>query len=234
MAGNMYEDVKTGLNALRGRCKIACIYCSTITLRETYPGCNNKYNGPYELDKAVMSKNWGEGHTYFLCSQSDLFAKGVPDDIIETILEKTNKHPDNIYMLQSKNPARILDFWEDLPFSCQLGTTIETNRDELILSSAPKYSERARAMIKIKESISIGIGNEKKETYCTIEPIVDFDLEPFVELLFNCCFDKIYIGADSKGHDLPEPTKEKIGELIKELKAFTTVVVKDNLGRIYP
>lgn len=42
----------------------------------------------------------------------------------------------------------------------------------------------------------------------------------------------VTIGADSKGSNLPEPSKEKIEALIKELRKFTQVKLKQNLNRL--
>lgn len=42
----------------------------------------------------------------------------------------------------------------------------------------------------------------------------------------------VSIGADSKKHNLPEPSKEKIEALIRELSLFTEVKIKDNLRRL--
>jgi len=66
----------------------------------------------------------------------------------------------------------------------------------------------------------------------TIEPILDFDLEPFVEMLKLINPEWINIGADSKGHKMPEPSKEKVLALIEELKLFTDVKIKKNLNRL--
>jgi len=42
----------------------------------------------------------------------------------------------------------------------------------------------------------------------------------------------VNIGADSKNHQLLEPSKEKVSALIKELQKFTKVKIKDNLKRL--
>ena len=70
--------------------------------------------------------------------------------------------------------------------------------------------------------------------YITIEPIMDFDLLEFVEMIKTCNPIQVNIGADSshKRNRLPEPPKEKILELIDELEQFTTVVQKKNLTRL--
>ncbi len=66
----------------------------------------------------------------------------------------------------------------------------------------------------------------------TVEPIMEFDINGFVELIKECQPDQVNIGADSGRHNLPEPPKGKVLELIQELKKFTTVVEKKNLGRL--
>ena len=68
--------------------------------------------------------------------------------------------------------------------------------------------------------------------YVTIEPIIDFDLAPLVELIRRCEPEQVNIGADSGNNHLPEPSSEKILALIDELKKFTTIANKRNLTRI--
>jgi len=77
--------------------------------------------------------------------------------------------------------------------------------------------------------------NLKKYTYkrmITIEPILDFDLNEFSEMIKSINPSWVNIGADSKGHKMPEPGKEKIQKLIDELSAFTSVKIKTNLSRL--
>lgn len=66
----------------------------------------------------------------------------------------------------------------------------------------------------------------------TIEPIMDFNLVPFIEMLRNIMPEWVNIGADSQGHDLREPPAGKIKELIAELERFTEVKIKSNLKRL--
>jgi len=68
----------------------------------------------------------------------------------------------------------------------------------------------------------------------TIEPIMDFDVFEFVEMIAHSHAKKINIGADSKNHKLPEPTKDNVKTLIYELKKFTEITKKDNLARLCP
>jgi hypothetical protein len=61
---------------------------------------------------------------------------------------------------------------------------------------------------------------------------MDFDLREMVELIKECNPVQVNIGADSGNNNLPEPGKEKLLELIKELKKFTTIAKKTNLERL--
>ena len=69
------------------------------------------------------------------------------------------------------------------------------------------------------------------KTYVTIEPIMDFDLDEMVKLIRKCEPVQVNIGSDSKGNNLPEPSKKKIEDLI-DLLNFTKVKLKDNLRRL--
>jgi len=53
-----------------------------------------------------------------------------------------------------------------------------------------------------------------------------------VEMIKTCGAIQVNVGADSGNHHLPEPPKEKILELISELKNFTKVHLKKNLKRL--
>jgi len=212
--GNMYEFVTHVWSPLRGKCKHDCSYC---------------YMKKFELDnmnlneKDLMTK-LGKDKIIFVGHTVDLFADDVPTEWIEKILTQLRAYPENRYLLQSKNPKRIIDFVDKLPPDVFIGTTIETNRTNYYESKAPSYTERAEALGKLSE---MGL-----ETMVTIEPIFDFDLDELVELVMTANPIWINVGADSKGHDLPEPTAEQITELITTLQSKTDVELKRNLERI--
>ena len=67
----------------------------------------------------------------------------------------------------------------------------------------------------------------------TIEPIMDFDVGELTDQIRQCRPEWVNIGADSKGHNLPEPPAEKIRALIEELGKFTEVKLKANLKRLF-
>ena len=70
------------------------------------------------------------------------------------------------------------------------------------------------------------------DRYVTIEPIMDFDLFEMICLIKKCNPKQVNIGADSGNNHLPEPSKDKILELINELKKFTIIDQKQNLKRL--
>ena len=70
--------------------------------------------------------------------------------------------------------------------------------------------------------------------FISIEPILDFDILIFVNMIFDIRPQFVSIGADSKKHNLSEPPEEKIIALVKSLKEFTEVKLKPNLKRLAP
>lgn len=212
--GNMYEFVTHVWSPLKGKCKHDCSYC----YMKRFALDNMK------LDEKDLMTKLGEDKIIFVGHTVDLFADDVPTEWIEKILTQLRAYPKNRYLLQTKNPARIIDFADQLPPDVFLGTTIETNRTDYYESKAPSYIERAEALGKLNE---MGF-----ETMVTIEPIFDFDLNELVDIVCTANPAWINVGADSKGHDLPEPSKEKVTALIETLQKKTDVELKQNLSRI--
>ena len=72
----------------------------------------------------------------------------------------------------------------------------------------------------------------KGEKMVSIEQIMDMNVFRVVNWMKRIKPKFVSIGADSQGHNLPEPSWEKVQELIKELEKFTEVSIKDNLRRL--
>jgi hypothetical protein len=89
------------------------------------------------------------------------------------------------------------------------------------MQNCPPPFKRALAMYRI---------DLKK--YLTIEPILDFDLNEMIEIVKSVNPIQVNTGADSGNNHLPEPSKDKILVLIKELEKFTIVKQKSNLSRL--
>lgn len=214
--GNMYDFVTHTWNTVKGNCEHDCSYC--------YMKRWGKLN-PIRFDEKELRTDLGSDNFIFVGSSTDLFANNVPDAWIRKTLKHCESH-NSLYLFQTKNPSRFLDYIDTCVISDKsvLCTTIETNRYYPdIMGVCPKPRQRAEAMADVSEVI---------KCYVTIEPIIDFDLDEMVELIRMCNPTQVNIGADSGGNKLPEPSKDKLLALIAELQKFTTISRKTNLSRL--
>lgn len=220
--GNMYAFLNADgwkgytWNPIRGKCIHECAYCFVEDMANRY----NRPQKPVHLAEDTLKDNLGEGNFIFVGSSIDMFAISTDFVWIEKVLTHCREYPKNRYLFQSKNPERMVGYSWAMPKNSVLGTTIETNRIGFNYN-APSI-----------ESRRLFIGASPYPRMVTIEPIMDFDLDIFVKLIRDIKPDWVNIGADSKGHRLPEPSPEKVKALIEELKKFTEVKLKDNLKRI--
>jgi len=205
--GNMYPFITHTWNPIKGRCFHDCEYCymRRWKLKEL------------RLDERELRTDLGSGWFIFVGSSTDMWAETVPPEWIRRVLRRCDQF-DNTYLFQSKNPV-FFKWW--YAGNVVWGTTIETNRWYPCMGKAPNPGKRQEMITKV-------LGRRM----VTIEPILDFDLEQLCALIFLSNPEWVNIGADSQGHHLPEPPGEKIIELIQELRGFTDVKVKKNLGRI--
>lgn len=213
--GNMYDFVTHTWNTVKGACPHDCSYCY-MKRWGTLKGVR--------FDEKELKTDLGEGNFIFVGSSCDLFAETIPIEWIQKTLLKCRNTPENEYLFQSKNLEKAAHFPDGIKRGSVICTTIETNRFyDQIMRRSPMPDQRA-----------FYLGNYFKnfERYVTIEPIMDFDLEPMVELIKRCDPIQVNIGADSGRNNLPEPPYSKVLELIDRLGEFTTVAKKRNLGRL--
>ena len=223
-AGNMYPCVTSTHSFLGGECPHKCSYCYVDNPRF---GRAERYTGPIRLIEAEFKVNYGTGKTIFIEHMNDLFAKEVPSEFIARIFEHCHKWPDNTYVFQTKNPARYMEgtfgVW---PSKIILGTTVETNRDTPGISVAPTPKDRLAAMARLYH------GTKK---FITIEPVLDFDVDELASKIAAANPFFVNLGADSKNHNLPEPTVEKIMALVAKLAEYGIELrEKHNLQRLKP
>jgi DNA repair photolyase len=210
----MYDWVTHTWNTVKGECYHNCVYCYMKTWGNLKP---------VRFDEGELKTDLGNGNTIFVGNTNDMFAMRINDEWIRKTLNHCSRF-DNTYVFQSKNPFGLYRLQDYLPTKSILGTTIETNRaDDLAkISKAPPPEERAK-----------WINEMEYETFITIEPIMDFDLEPFAEMIANAKPNFVNIGADSKRHNLIEPSYEKVIALVDELKkAGIEIRKKVNLNRL--
>ncbi len=217
--GNMYPWVTHTHCHLGGECPHKCVYCYV----KSFPFRPPKYQGELRLIEKELTVNYGEGKTIFIENCNDMFANEVPHSMICRILEHCIEWPDNTYVFQTKNPVRYHEYrnLDAFPEKVMLGTTIETNR-AIEGSAAPLTFNRAFAMSAISYP-----------KFITVEPILDFDVDILASWIFNVNPKFVNIGADSKGHNLPEPPVEKVYALIDKLKGYGIEIrEKHNLNRL--
>ena len=216
----MYGFITHTFNMVKGTCPHGCEYC--------YMSKRGKLNPP-RFDRKELKSDLGSGNTIFVGSSCDMWAEEIPTDWIAWTLLHCQKHWNNRYFFQSKNPSRFLEFvtncinFDNLVREVTFCTTIETNRIYTQMGNTPSPKVRAIFMEGLSKVFP---------THLTIEPIMDFDIDKLLYLALTCNPIQVNIGADSKGCKLPEPSAEKVKELIKELKKFTKVYEKSNLKRL--
>src|SRR4030042_5380865 len=224
--GNMYPWVTHTWNRIRGRCPHECSYCymkgkpasALVGLRPIGVSLRARGSSEPEADpegpmarrvgelrfvESEMKTPLGSGKKIFVGSSIDMFAEEVPGVWISEVLRKCRLNSGrNSYLFQTKNPTRIGLFAEVFPMEVMIGTTIESNKDYPSISKAPNIEERAYWMRELHYRLVL-------ETMISIEPILDFDLNHFIRIVEGIKPVFVSIGADSKDHQLPEPSPEK-------------------------
>ncbi len=215
--GNMYEWVDATWNPIQGPCPHACSYCY-----------GRRIWAMQGLKKMVLKEGYfrddlGSGARYFVGSTTDMW---LADKCwIHRVLDYLKAFPGNVYHLQSKDPSKMIGWI--FPKDTTAGTTIETDDAELCRqhSQAPYPGERVAALVYLKKYMGV-------KTMVSIEPVMEFNLPRLVNFIRIVEPEFVSIGADSKGHHLPEPSTLKLGFLIQALQEFTEVKIKPNLGRL--
>jgi DNA repair photolyase len=210
--GNMYTWIDETINPITGRCPHQCIYCYMTKGKMKLVSSQALH-----LSENQFQCIRGKEKVIFIGSSTDAFAEEVPGEWIERVLERCREY-DNTYLFQTKNPGRFKNFI--FPEKTILGTTIETNRDYGI-TLAPSPYERYVEMVELQ-------GYQKM---VSVEPVFDFDLDVLVGWLKEIDPSFISIGADSKYCNLPEPSREKVNELMDALEPME-IRIKSNLERL--
>ena len=203
---------------LGGVCPHQCIYCYVTRM----PWQHDKYKGPLRIIAKDLNIDYGEGRRIFVEHCNDLFAAEVPDAMIRQVLEHCGKYAKNTYLFHTKNPARYADYLAAMPPDYILGATAETNRPTTGISLAPAPLDRLVAM-----------GELTAKKLITVEPVLEFDVDPFVAALVAAKPDHVIVGADSKYRGLQEPGKVELVALMDGLRAAgIDVWEKPNLARL--
>jgi len=208
---NMYKLSVTQWNPYTG-CRFNCSYCKSSFQRQikrwAKENCDKCYSFiPHEHPERLTQSlpNTGFMQFIFTCSSGDIAFCNTAS--LGKIIDRIRTEPNKIFLLQSKWPLTFRRF--TFPKNVILGTTLETNRDDLYkgISKAPKPSLRYTTFLDVKHSLKM----------VTIEPVIDFDKNVMLDWVtsINPCM--VWLGYDSQQNHLPEPNLEKVKNLYWEL-----------------
>lgn len=239
----MFKSVTTTWNPQVG-CLYNCVYCWARELAETklkdVPRYKNGFRPLFISNE--LRKRFQPGWFVFVTDMGDLFGYWVPLETIRSVLRCIARWSGTTFLLQTKNPARFLEVREDLPANVYLGTTIETDSylHGLVFDSVGAWSAYLKehkvtgAPIPFQRYMAISnsrLGPWRK--FISIEPIMDFDLETVVHWMKEIAPDIIEVGGDNHGHNLCEPSWDKVQALLSELrKICPDVKEKTGLERL--
>jgi protein gp37 len=201
-------------------CRFDCTYCVPSFQRQAKRQkhrCDLCYSyEPHEHEERLrVGAIPSSAKIVFVAANGDLaFAEpAFIERIIDVIREKNERRPELTYFLQSKRPACFARHCRQLPSNVVLLTTLETNRDVGYrrISKAPLPSVRHRQFLALDHSRKV----------ITIEPLLDFDLKPFVSMMADASPEYVWLGLNSRPRELnlPEPSSRKIQTLVSRLKS---------------
>jgi hypothetical protein len=217
----MFKSITRTWNVFVG-CKFDCIYCSAKKAALTRWKHVPRYTGGFQphFVPSELSKSFKPGEFIFVAYMGDI-AWAAPGEVTR-ILQVIWSHPQTRFLFCTKNP-KIYSVWpQHLPPNITLGTTIETNRNYL-------FSLAPIPVLRYFDFISASHPHK----FLSIEPVIDFDTDVLVTWANDIGPDIIEVGADNYHNHLPEPSPEKLEELLIRLRNICPQVIeKDGLDRL--
>jgi hypothetical protein len=215
---NMYQLSAKQWNPFKG-CKYDCTYCKSSFKRQAKRQkhrCSDCYSyephfHPERLTESLPRTRFMQ--FIFTCASGDVSFCSTEN--MTKIVDRIKAEPDKTFLVQSKNPKTFNRV--EFPKKVIMGTTIETNRDELYgnTAKAPKPSERYQDFLSIKHPTKM----------VTIEPVIDFDLDLMVQWITDINPVMVWLGYDSGQNNLPEPALDKVKDLHWRLSQAGYVVM---------
>lgn len=215
-ASRMYRDAKT-YNPFKG-CGFNCLYCGPSFQRQAKRQrrlCARCYDFvPHEHPERLDARRIPNAHTVFVCGNGDISFCSVEfvHRTLDVLAEHSRRHPEVDYYLQSKRPACFAPFLDSLPPRVLLVTTLETNRDAGYdrISKAPPPTERFAKFLAL----------DWPRKVVTVEPVMDFDVDPFVGMLAAIRPEHVWLGFNSRPKEvaLPEPPMQKVRAFARRLR----------------
>ena len=202
--GRMFKSVSHTTTYFMG-CSHACVYCWAKFVFG---------KGISHVPKLIQRDEFEvldvENAVIFLNSAHDSLAECIPFEWVNAMLRWIGRqHPSNKFLIQTKNPIRLMGFLNLLlkvRDRVILGTTIETNHDMSAYSKAIHPQHRAWSLAQLREKYGF-------ETFLSLEPLLDFHpdtLLTWIRAVNPVC---IEIGLDGYKHKhkikLGKPSKRK-------------------------
>jgi DNA repair photolyase len=233
LASKMFPFITCTWNPLGGACQHNCVYCWARKLAAERKMA--KYQGEPRLIESICKRFKAEDFV-FVCDMLDLLGEWVPSDDIKIVLGRIAGSPAQ-FLLLTKNPKRYLLMLDFLPKNAVLGCTIESDRNHLGLSKAPSQFCRLYWMTKLAEverTRSTDNVKDGNKLFVSVEPILDFNLESFSNILCNWIKPwAVAIGYDNYANHLPEPPLEKTMQLIDRLEKAGVTVYRKTLRKAW-
>lgn len=220
----MFSFITRTWNPLAGQCQYRCIYCWAQGVKGLTSKYNlTKYKGKPRLHEKSFNIRFKPGDFVFISDMTELFAPNIPDEYIIRIFKVVENNPQAKFLVLTKNPERYVTLLAEgirYPNNLILGATIESNRSYPEISKAPPQPDRLYWMSQLADDI-FGFN-----TFISVEPILDFDLEPFLTDIYRIRPWAVAVGYDNYNNHLPEPPLEKTLQFIQQLEQFTKVECK--------
>jgi len=231
VSSNMYAGACTW-NPFVG-CLHQCVYCKVSFQRQikrwAKRNCAKCYsyvphNHPERLKRVPSSP------TVFVCGDGDIAFCDA--EFLKLMASRLKAHsercPGRTYYFQSKDwnrAGRVAPLIEDVKGAVVL-ETLETNRDSgySLVSRAPPPTVRHKSFLELSHP----------RKAITAEPLLDFDVDEFYEMIVKAEPEFVWIGYNSKAVRLPEPSLEKTAKLIELLKESGVDVRGKNLRGLSP
>lgn len=214
--GNMYDWVTHTWNTIKGECPHGCHYCYMKKWGE---------QKPIRFTSSELKTDLGKNNLIFVGSSCDMWAEEIADLWISHTLSHCRKYQGNEYLFQTKDPYRFLSWVPLLPENTILGATIESDQFYKEMGQSPSPINRVKPLLKLKR--------QGFKIMITIEPVMDFYLSGFVDIIKSIKPDWVNIGANTNTKvKLKEPNADKLLKFIEQISEFTEIKKKSNLSRL--
>jgi hypothetical protein len=206
-------------------CEFDCVYCKQSFQKQAkrkLHDCLKCYNYAPHAHFERLKKVPGR-RIVAVCGNSDIaFCNPKYMRRIIEVMKQDEKRG-RLWFVQSKNPKCLEQYLGDFPKNTVLLTTLETNRDDGYdkISRAPPPSVRYENFRDLPYRRKI----------VTIEPIMEFDFDIFLDWILRIGPEAVYIGYESSRLEMPfsEPHMEKVLDFIFALKTNRVRVLTKHL-----